>query len=144
FGGTLLIEGANRLPDVLLDELLDELEALSRPDIPRVLLTVDTARDAARSADEIPREMEDLAERAGGAAVVVARVREHAEDLGSLAEYLMPRSEMRHDKLISGLDQTALDELVKHDWPGNQRELREVIERAVLVCDGRELTPEHL
>src|SRR5262249_11677761 len=44
----------------------------------------------------------------------------------------------------SGLTCDARDALLRHDWPGNVRELRNTLERAVILCEGGLITPEHL
>lgn len=56
------------------------------------------------------------------------------EDIPVLAKYFLGTSTIRRDgKKITTLTQLAIEALVRHDWPGNIRELRNVIERAVLL-----------
>ena len=56
------------------------------------------------------------------------------EDIPVLARYFLNTSTIRQDgKKGRGLDQLAIEALIRHDWPGNIRELRNVIERAVLL-----------
>jgi DNA-binding NtrC family response regulator len=45
---------------------------------------------------------------------------------------------------VAGVSEDARDRLVSYNWPGNVRELRNAIERAVILCEGRLISSEHL
>ena len=47
-------------------------------------------------------------------------------------------------KAVRGIDAGALARLIAYDWPGNVRELANVLERAVILCDGPSILEEHL
>jgi DNA-binding NtrC family response regulator len=52
---------------------------------------------------------------------------------------------LKHGRKVSGVAASMLDRMKSHDWPGNARELRNVIERAVILCpDGAPLDVGHL
>jgi formate hydrogenlyase transcriptional activator len=63
-------------------------------------------------------------------------LRERRDDIPLLAEYLIDRYAKRAGKRITKISKKALDLLQAYDWPGNIRELQNVIERAVILSDG--------
>jgi transcriptional regulator with GAF, ATPase, and Fis domain len=62
-------------------------------------------------------------------------LRERREDTTILAEYFLRKFAIETVKSISGFTREAKEWLLEYDWPGNIRELKNVIERAVLLCD---------
>ncbi|MCI0691779.1 sigma 54-interacting transcriptional regulator [candidate division KSB1 bacterium] len=71
-------------------------------------------------------------------------LRERADDIPLLANYLISQFARRLGKRINSINQQALKKLVRYDWPGNVRELANILERAVILCQGRVLQEEHL
>jgi formate hydrogenlyase transcriptional activator len=63
-------------------------------------------------------------------------LRERADDIPLLVEYLIDRYGKRAGKRIRNIQKRTLDLFAVYDWPGNIRELQNVVERAVLLCDG--------
>ena len=63
-------------------------------------------------------------------------LRERAEDIPLLVAYLTQRYASKMGKKISGIDKRTLELLQTYHWPGNVRELQNVIERAVILCEG--------
>ena len=66
----------------------------------------------------------------------VPSLRERAEDIPLLVEYLIERYATKAGKRIRKISRSALTLFQTYDWPGNIRELQNVIERAVILCDG--------
>jgi len=62
-------------------------------------------------------------------------LRERREDIPLLVEYFIDRFASKAGKKIRGINRVTLDRLKAYDWPGNIRELQNVIERSVIVCD---------
>jgi two-component system, NtrC family, response regulator HydG len=60
-------------------------------------------------------------------------LRERADDIPDLAEQIIVRHAQAQKKKIAGLSQEALQTLMKHQWPGNIRELENALERAITV-----------
>jgi DNA-binding NtrC family response regulator len=72
-------------------------------------------------------------------------LREHLEDLQVMAEAMVREMNQKHTRHVSGLSDQILDRMLGYDWPGNGRELRNTIERAVILCpDGAPLDSSHL
>jgi formate hydrogenlyase transcriptional activator len=67
----------------------------------------------------------------------VPSLRERADDIPLLVEYLIERYAKRAGKRILNVSNTTLDSLKNYHWPGNIRELQNVIERAVILCEGK-------
>jgi transcriptional regulator with GAF, ATPase, and Fis domain len=87
---------------------------------------------------------EDLYYRLAAFVVIVPALRERPDDIPMLASYFLERASITHQKPISGFSAEALDLLSRYNWPGNIRELQNVIERAVLLCASDTVKPEHL
>ncbi len=63
-------------------------------------------------------------------------LRERAEDIPLLVEYLIDRYAQKTGKKIRNISKKTLELFQAYDWPGNIRELQNVVERAVILCDG--------
>ncbi len=72
-------------------------------------------------------------------------LRSHLDDLPAMAEAMVSEMNQKHNRKVSGVGQSILDRMMTYDWPGNARELRNAIERAVILCpDGAPLDAGHL
>jgi DNA-binding NtrC family response regulator len=71
-------------------------------------------------------------------------LRERRDDIAVLAYSFLQASARRHHRPAQRISPAALTSLQEYDWPGNVRELQNVIERAVVICDGPEIRIEHL
>ncbi len=67
-------------------------------------------------------------------------LRERREDIPLLIDDFIRRYNDRYNKKITGIRSDLLDQMKKHDWPGNIRELQNLVNQAVLLCDGDEIT----
>lgn len=79
--------------------------------------------------------------------IIVLRLpplRERMEDIPLLVDRFIAKLNRRKKKLISGIDEQALDLLLQHDFPGNIRELENIIEHAFVLCPEGSITPRHL
>jgi PAS domain S-box-containing protein len=79
--------------------------------------------------------------------IPVPPLRERRQDVPLLAEHLLARAALLHGKDISGFSDETLRALLEHDFPGNVRELENIIEHAVVLCRGalvqvRDLPPQ--
>ena len=87
---------------------------------------------------------EDLYYRLNVVQIHMPALRERKEDIPSLAEYFLEIFRKERGELSLKLSKTAMDKIMHYDWPGNIRELRNAMERAVVMGDGKEIRPEDL
>jgi len=71
--------------------------------------------------------------------IVIPPLRERREDIPMLVEYFIDRYASKVGKKIRSIDKGSLKVLQSYPWPGNIRELQNVIERGVIVCDSESL-----
>jgi two-component system, NtrC family, response regulator AtoC len=86
----------------------------------------------------------DLYFRLNGISLEVPPLRERLNELEGLAYSFLAQACEAQGRHPPALTWEALDVLRRHSWPGNIRELRNVIERAVLLCTGEAVTLEHV
>jgi transcriptional regulator with PAS, ATPase and Fis domain len=65
-------------------------------------------------------------------------------DIPLLIDTFVARLNRKRGRVIKGIDQTALEILMKHDFPGNVRELENIIEHAFILCSDQLIKPLHL
>jgi DNA-binding NtrC family response regulator len=88
---------------------------------------------------------EDLYYRLSAFPIRVPPLRDRREDIALLASRFVTGAADRHHKRMAGIEPAAVELLVRFDWPGNVRQLRNEIERAVaLARDGDTIGPNHL
>jgi transcriptional regulator with GAF, ATPase, and Fis domain len=71
-------------------------------------------------------------------------LRERQPDVPLLATHFVNELSRRMGKALTGIHASAMERLTAYEWPGNVRELANVLERAVILCDGRLILEEHL
>jgi DNA-binding NtrC family response regulator len=71
-------------------------------------------------------------------------LRERPEDIPALAELFLARYLAAEKGVSKRLNRAALKSLVQHKWPGNIRELENVIVRAAILCPEEEISPDYL
>ena len=90
------------------------------------------------------RFREDLYYRLCVVSVAVPSLRERGSDVPLLARTFLMRFSDELKKPLKGFTPEAVEALTSHGWPGNVRELENRIKRAVVMAEGRYVTPEHL
>jgi DNA-binding NtrC family response regulator len=150
-GGTLLLDEVGEMPLATQAKLLRVLEerkfrrlgARSEQSVDVRVLAA-TNRDPAQAvADGHLRA--DLFYRLNVFNIAMPPLRDHLEDLPAMADSMLSEMNLKHGRRVSGVASSLLDRLKSYDWPGNGRELRNVIERAVILCsDGAPLDAGHL
>lgn len=83
---------------------------------------------------------EDLFYRLNVISIVLPTLAERKEDIHELSLHFLKRTSQRLSKPLSQIDDDALDALKRYSWPGNIRELENVIERAVVLAEGESVT----
>lgn len=76
--------------------------------------------------------------------LVIPPLRARKEDIPELCEWLIYRLNSKLGRDICGITEGALELLKAHDWLGNVRELQNVLERAMVVCEGNLISEEHI
>jgi two-component system response regulator PilR (NtrC family) len=115
---------------------LDELQA----DI-RVIAA--TNQDLTKAVAE-GRFREDLYYRINVIPIALPPLRDRREDIPLVAEHFLAKYSEQMGKTLSGISHEAMEHLVRHDWPGNIRELENVIERAVALEATPTVLPDSL
>jgi transcriptional regulator with GAF, ATPase, and Fis domain len=90
------------------------------------------------------RFREDLFYRLNVFPIQVPPLRDHVEDIPELAQHFLALYGQRASKQLAGIDDDALAILKGYSWPGNIRQLENVIERAVVLVDGLTITTQEL
>ena len=86
---------------------------------------------------------EDLYYRLNVFPIRIPPLRERKEDIPLLVEYFIKKYCLEIKTPLKSISKEALDMLMNYLWKGNVRELENAIERAVILCDGDMITPEH-
>jgi DNA-binding NtrC family response regulator len=87
---------------------------------------------------------EDLFYRLNIFPVHIPPLRERKEDIPHLAQHFLEKYDEELDKRVTHITADAMRLLVLYPWPGNVRQLENTIQRAVIMCQGKTLNPEHL
>ncbi len=87
---------------------------------------------------------EDLYYRLNVISINIPPLREHKEDIPLLVKYFLQKFNRESGKNIKGVSPQAMDMLMNYNWPGNVREVENVIERAVILGSKNTLLPESL
>lgn len=149
-GGTLLLDEIAEMPLALQAKLLRALqEGMIRPVGSDTEHSVDVRVIAATHQDLQGRVAsgafrEDLYYRLEALALEVPPLRERGDDIERLAMFFLEASLRRNGRGDVRFDDAALACLREYDYPGNIRELANVVERAVTFCNGERVLPEHL
>lgn len=149
-GGTLFLDEIGNLPLHLQAKLLRALQ--ERKVVPvgsEKAVSVDIRLICAtnRDLEAMVREgtfRQDLYFRINVFHLHIPALRERKEDLLPLAEMFVASFAERYHRQVKGLSSAAVEKLRQHRWSGNVRELQNVIERAVILCDGDQLEPSDL
>ncbi|HBP87522.1 MAG TPA: Fis family transcriptional regulator [Nitrospiraceae bacterium] len=141
-GGTIFLDEIGELPaetQIALLRVLQEREiervGSSQPISVDVRVVAATNRDlkAAMAAGSF---RQDLFYRLNVFPIQMPSLRERVDDIPLLVEYLIERYAQKAGKKIRHIRKQTVELFQAYDWPGNIRELQNVIERAVVLCDG--------
>jgi DNA-binding NtrC family response regulator len=148
--GTLFLDEIGELPNEMQVKLL---RVLQESEFERVggikTIHIDVRLVAATNRD-LKREIaagafrEDLFYRLNVVSIALPALRERRADIPSLVQYFIAKFNTRLRKSVEGVEPDALERLISYPWPGNIRELENVIERAVLFADSLKIRLEDL
>jgi DNA-binding NtrC family response regulator len=149
-GGTLVIDEIGEIPLSVQAKLLRCIEEKRfrrvgglrdlEVDV-RVVAT--TNRDLERAVAE-GKFRADLYFRLAVFPLHVPPLRQRRDDVAALARHFVERINHQLSQSLKGVSADALQLMLAYDWPGNARELRNVLERGVLLATGDEILPAHL
>ncbi len=149
-GGTLFLDEIGEIPIEMQVKLL---RALQESEFERVggikTIRVDVRLVAATNRDlkkliASGSFREDLFYRLNVVPIRLPALRERTGDIPLLVEHFLVKFNERLKKRVDGVERDAMDLLVQYPWPGNIRELENVVERSVLFCDTHALNASDL
>ena len=149
-GGTLLLDEIGEMPAPTQAKLLRVLEDRkvrrlgSKTETPvdvRVLAATNKDPEQAVTSGHL---RQDLYFRLNVFHIHLPPLREHKEDIQPLIEHVLRDINSKHGKHVRGVGAEVMDIFMSHTWPGNIRELRNVLERAAIVCDRDLIGRAHL
>jgi DNA-binding NtrC family response regulator len=149
-GGTLFLDEIGEVPPAVQVKLLRFLQERTFERVGgNETLRVDVRIIAATNRDlgaEIKKGTfrEDLFYRLNVVAVELPALRDRRADVPALASFFLRRYASENGKTIETFADDALAALLEYRWPGNVRELENVVERAVVLCDGHRIEKKHL
>ncbi len=131
-GGTVFLDALHELPPDLQHALHSMLEARRSGEsvVPEVRLIASTTHDMR---EPPPGVFLPLFQSLAANRIVVPRLVDRREDIPELVDHFVRRHARRLGKVIDGVSPDSMRRLEAYAWPGNIRELRTVLERAVLV-----------
>jgi len=149
-GGSLLLDEIGEMPTSLQVKLLRVLQdrefrpvggsRMIQPNF-RLICATNVNLDAALLEGRL---REDLYFRINTVTLAIPPLRDRTEDILLLAEHFLGRFSGEHRRNIRTIRPDATKALLRYRWPGNVRELEHVIERAVIVAEGADITIDDL
>ena len=149
-GGTLFLDEVSEIPMATQVKLLRVLQERAFERVGgNETLHVDVRILAASNRDLKARIAqglfrEDLYYRLNVVTLEIPPLRERQSDIPELATFFLRRYAEENHRPVDGMSDEALAALTAYGWPGNVRELENVIERAVVLCDGPRVEAKHL
>ncbi len=149
-GGTLFLDEIGEFPQQMQSKLLRVLEDKSftrlgetKPIHVDVRIISATNKNLDKACQEGKFRL-DLLYRLKSAHVHLPPLRERKDDIPVLATHFLKISTEKYRKEVQGFSPEAMDILMRRDYPGNVRELAQIIENAVLLADTKTITPLQL
>jgi PAS domain S-box-containing protein len=149
-GGTIFLDEIGDIPHALQVKLLRVLQQkVYEPLGSNTPVKADVRIIAATNKDllELVKKgafRDDLYYRLNVVNIVLPPLRERIEDIPLLVEHFVNKFRAEKQKDIFGVDDDVIARLMKYDFPGNIRELENIIEYGFILCPGGIIRPEHL
>lgn len=149
-GGTLFIDEVGDIPAQIQVKLLravqfGEIERLGGSKTIELDVRIITATN--RNLEEMIKAgsfREDLYYRFNVVSINIPPLRKRRSDIPSLVDYFIDKYSVENGLKLKGISKQALDILMKYDFPGNVRELENIVQRAVVLCRGEYVSTEDL
>lgn len=148
--GTLFLDEVGELPDSLQARLLEVLQREVVQPADESYVQSGSARVLAATARNLEEDVAsgrfraDLLDKLSEIRLDVPPLRERPKDISLMVDHFVEHYRHTLAKPVRGIADEALERLVSHRWPGNIRELENVIERAMMVAKGDRITTRDL
>ena len=148
--GTLFLDEIGELPMELQPKLLRVLENGEFIKVGDTHFTKVDVRIIAATNRDLDEEVkkghfrEDLFYRLNVFTIMLPALRERRKDIPALSQFFVEFFSAKTNTNVTGMSSEFAEHLQQHEWKGNIRELKNIIERAVILARGPELTPEDL
>jgi DNA-binding NtrC family response regulator len=140
-GGTLLLDEIGEMPAPTQAKLLRVLEDRkvrrlgSKVETPVDVRVVAATNKDPEQAVSNASLRQDLYFRLNVFHIHLPPLREHKDDIPLLTDYILRELNVKHGKNVRGVGAEVMDIFMSHTWPGNIRELRNVLERSSIMCE---------
>ena len=141
-GGTLFLDEIGEIPQEMQVKLLRALQENEFERVGGIRTIQVNVRVVAATNRDLPTEIEagrfreDLYYRLNVVPLELPPLRRRSDDIPSLVEHILEKSSERLGRTVRGVEPPALAALCGYSWPGNIRELENVLERTLLFCEG--------
>ncbi|MFC4557720.1 sigma-54 interaction domain-containing protein [Virgibacillus kekensis] len=149
-GGTLFLDEIGEMPlemQVKILRLLQEKKFFTIGGTKEIEVDFRVIAATNRNLEELVKEnkfREDLYYRLNVVSIEIPPLRERPEDIIELTHYFLHEISIKYNRPIHGISQTVMQALLQHEWPGNIRELKNVVERLVVFSENGEIKLEDL
>ncbi len=148
--GTVFLDEISQLPTGLQSQLLRAVEYQEIVPVGGSETVPVQARIIASTTKDLQQEVaeerfqEDLFYRLDGLRILIPPLRERADDIPELVDHFIQKCSTAMGKRVTGATSETVRLLMAAQWKGNVRQLDNVIERAVLMCEGAQIEPKDL
>jgi len=149
-GGTVFLDEIGDMPSSMQVKLLRVIEEKSllrvggtQPIAVDIRLVAATNKDLQKEVKD-GRFRKDLFYRLNVISLHIPPLAERKDDIPLLVHHFLDQYARAQGKRIDGFSNEALETLINYEFPGNVRELENIVERAVALCNGQSVSPNHL
>ena len=149
-GGTVFLDEIGDMPSSMQVKLLRVIEEKSllrvggtQPIAVDIRLVAATNKDLQKEVKD-GRFRKDLFYRLNVISLHIPPLAERKDDIPLLVHHFLDQYARAQGKRIDGFSNEALETLTNYEFPGNVRELENIVERAVALCNGQSVSPKHL
>jgi len=149
-GGTLFLDEIGNLSYEVQVKLLRALQQKTvkkvggKEDQPVDVRIIAASNEDLKQAVNAQGFREDLYHRLNEFALEVPALRDRGVDIDRFADFFLEQSKRELNKNVKGFSPKVLDLFHRYSWPGNVREMKNIVKRAVLLCQADEITEEQL
>lgn len=149
-GGTLLIDEIGEMPLITQSKLLRFLQDSAFERIGGIESIQSKVRILATTSQDLESRIQqhkfrrDLLYRLRGVTIKLPPLRERREDIPELAHHFLFRSRTEVGNTVTSISSDALEQMMNYSWPGNVREMQNVMHGAVIAAAGSVLLPTYL